>query len=284
MSNIVLMSELDENSLEKEVKNMGVYDMTTDKKYANKVIRTMIQLSKIPKIQQCTKESVKSCIFFTVASGLEPALTEEVYYIPRSRKIGNRWVKELQWQVGYKGIAKMLSWDNFYIEADVIHENDTKKKIVKGTNPEIIHEPALTDRGKMIGAYSVIYNPERTIIKIKYMDINELSKIREMTDSKKDGEIVGPWRERPGEMSIKAVIKNNAKALPLSPRARLVTNVDNATPDEYKAFVDTMRTSLPEKENEDKEVEILDEKETKEYNEKKDKIKVDQSLFDDPDF
>lgn len=101
--------------------------------------------------------------------------------------------------------GEIASW-----EADLVYENDLFE-LRRGTDPRIIHEPTLSNRGRLIAVYSVAFfkTGEKSS---DWMTLEEVASIRARSRSANKG----PWVTDFGEMVKKTMLKRHAKSLPLS--------------------------------------------------------------------
>lgn len=124
--------------------------------------------------------------------------------------------------VPYKGTAKWLpmvqgimkkarnSGEITKWELRVIKEND-EFSYEQGDSEQIIHRPFFGDRGKTIGAYSIVTlrDGERSR---EVMTVEEIEAIRARSRAKEDG----PWVTDYDEMCKKTVARRHSKTLPMS--------------------------------------------------------------------
>lgn len=134
---------------------------------------------------------------------LNPVLSL-AYLLPRDGKI--RLVPS------YMGLCKILtdtgSVKNIY--AYVVYKNDLFK-ITLGTNPDIIHEPAISDRGEAILVYACAVLADGSK-QFEYMNKVEVDKIMSKSEAVK-AKKYSSWTDWWGEMARKAVIRRLYKYL-----------------------------------------------------------------------
>ena len=124
-------------------------------------------------------------------------------------------------RIGYRGMLKLArqSGELTVIQAHAVHDRD-EFRIRLGTSPEIIHEPALSARGNVIGYYAVAKFRDGSI-DFEWMNIEEIYRIRDRSDgwkAFKAGRIKStPWGTDEAEMSRKTALRRLIKRLPLSP-------------------------------------------------------------------
>ena len=180
---------------------------------ADRLMRlALTQLRTNKKMQECTKQSIVSCLMTSAQLGLEPGPLGLCYYIPyENRRLGT---VECQFQLGYQGILALArrSGEILNIDAHVVYEND-EFSYSYGLNPTLVHVPAATDRGQPVFFYAVA-NYKNGGFNFNVMSVADVEKIRER--SKAQG---GPWTTDYEAMCLKTVIKSLRKFLPLTTEA-----------------------------------------------------------------
>src|SRR5690606_27429219 len=121
---------------------------------------------------------------------------------------GDRWVKQCQLVIGYRGLAKLArqSGEIKRIEAEVVYEKD-KFVYRKGSTFELDYYPCLeADRGAAVGAYALVQFKDGGI-QAEFMPVSEIEKIRARSKAAWDrnGNPVGPWKDDWAEMARKTV-------------------------------------------------------------------------------
>ena len=91
-----------------------------------------------------------------------------------------------------------------------VYENDSFDYEL-GDNERIVHKPALTSRGKIIGAYSIVTMKDGEKSR-EFMSVDEIEAIRKR--SRSGG--AGPWVTDFPEMAKKTVVRRHSKRLPMS--------------------------------------------------------------------
>ena len=92
-----------------------------------------------------------------------------------------------------------------------------------GDSPMIIHVPALTNRGKVAGAYSIVTFKDGEKSR-ELMTIEEIEAIR----LRSKGADYGPWVTDFGEMCRKTVFRRHIKRLPLNTELERMLEHDNS--------------------------------------------------------
>lgn len=106
-------------------------------------------------------------------------------------------------------------------EPVIVYENDDFT-LEYGDYPKLTHKPLLKgDRGKMIGAYSVIHLKDGSIQRV-WMSREDIDKRKNASRSKG-----GPWASWPEEMAKKTVLKANLKYCPQSTDLEQLMSYDN---------------------------------------------------------
>jgi len=178
----------------------------------------LTELSRVPKLRDCTESSLMKCIMVASQLGLEPGLLGHVYLIP--------YGKEATLIIGYKGMIDLArrSGQIESIEARVVRAGE-KCDIHYGTDSHIHHviDPFLSETAKAIGYYAVakFVNGGK---QFDFMSIGEIEKCRQ---SSKAGQS-GPWVSHYDEMAKKTVIRRLFKYLPISIEIQQAINLDEA--------------------------------------------------------
>jgi recombination protein RecT len=162
------------------------------------------------KLQQCTPQSVRTCIEDTALLGLtlKPALAH-AYLVPRYLKKQGVMICTLytSWR-GLKVAAQ--KWGGLLdMTAQVVYANEPFK-MTAGTNPSVEHTIISNHaaRGPIIGAYCVAYM-RSGITLVEYMDRDQIERARAVSEAK-DSQF-SPWINWPEEQSRKTVVRRAAK-------------------------------------------------------------------------
>lgn len=176
-----------------------------------------------PKLLHCDKTSLITSIINAAELGLDftPA-KGHAYLVPyKNNKLG---ITEIQFMPGWRGLVNLALRSKKYISFDshTVKEND-KFEIEYGLNPNLIHIPAKSNRGEIIGAYAVVTNTDGTK-QFLYMGRDELEKVRLCSKAKYPG---NPYESWPEEMAKKAPVRRICKRLELSPELERAIEYDN---------------------------------------------------------
>ncbi|WP_084783648.1 recombinase RecT [Paenibacillus sp. FJAT-26967] len=179
-----------------------------------------------PKLMKCDAMSIIAALMQSAQLGLEPNTpTKEAHLIPRSNKriVDGKeiWVDEAQFQIGYRGLVKLV-WQSGIvseIDCDMICEGD---KIVyeKGKDGTFNHIPLIDgERGEPYAYYAYAVTKDGGFV-CTVMSKKEIIKhAHKFTKSKdkKSGELYGPWKDDFDSMALKTVlIALSDKKLPKS--------------------------------------------------------------------
>ena len=161
-----------------------------------------------PDLIQCTRPSYIGACMKCAQIGLLPDGREATIVSYRNKD--GEFIATFQPMIA--GLMKLVrnsgeieTWD-----LEVVKSNDTFD-YQRGDEPYIKHKPALSNRGEVIGAYSIVClkSGEKTR---DWMDVDEIEKIRARSRSKDKG----PWVSDYEEMCKKTVGKRHYKRLPSS--------------------------------------------------------------------
>jgi recombination protein RecT len=162
---------------------------------------------KTPKLLECDVNSVLGGVMLSAQLGL-PVNTPEgyAYLIP--------YGKECQFQIGYQGYIELCYRSGIVksIYAEVIHENDIYK-IMRGTEPSILHELRDGERGKPVFYYVVVEMDNGAKVSC-VMSKSDIDKHR--AQYCRDKSQYSPWNTAFDMMAKKTVVKQIVKTLPKS--------------------------------------------------------------------
>jgi recombination protein RecT len=173
-------------------------------------------LKQTPALARCTPESFLGALLTASQLGLEPGPTGDAYLVP----FGN----VCTFVPGYRGLIRLArnSGQLRDIWAEVVYANDTFKYTL-GLHRDLIHEPAIGDRGKPTHVYAAaeLTDGGRPFV---VMTAAEVEAIRGRSRAGKSGPWVTDW----SAMAKKTAIKQLAKWLPLSAELSAAVNLDGS--------------------------------------------------------
>ena len=170
---------------------------------------------KNPTLMKCDTKSILQSVMNVAQTGLSlNPVHKYAYLIPRY--VNQQFICVLE--PSYIGITKLItdtgSVTNIY--AHVIRNGDSFEYSL-GTTPDIKHNPSLSNKGEIIGAYAVAVLKNGTK-QVEVIDISEIRDIRSRSESFKAYEAgklkTCTWITDEAEMCRKTVIKRLAKYLP----------------------------------------------------------------------
>ena len=183
-----------------------------------------------PKLSGASLSSLLGSVVTCAQLGLEPNTPlGHAYLLPfeKREKRGGEWVTvEVQTQViiGYKGMLDLArrSGQIVSIAAHEVCEGDDFR-FAYGLEEELVHRPAMKNRGAVIGFYAVA-KLQGGGYSFEFMSTDEVNHIRdkaaEKNRAKKDNQgrpiITGPWADNYVEMGRKTVLRRLFKYLPIS--------------------------------------------------------------------
>jgi recombination protein RecT len=218
-----------------------------------------------PELTQCTPESFVGALLVSAQLGLEP-VAGRAYILPFYNSKTKR--KEAQFIEGYRGLV-----DLFYRHANavglywgIVHKGD-EFSFCYGLKPELVHRPALTERGEVV-AYWV-----RADLKGGAQPFLVMSKDECLEHGKKHSKTYlqdkwdeatrtrvkiadphfaasSPWNTDPDAMCLKTVLIQLCKLLPLSIELQKAIQADE-TSREYREGIGDILDIQPQPWNEE---------------------------------
>lgn len=184
-----------------------------------------------PTLLKCEKTTFLSALMNAAQLGLEPNTPlGQAYLIPYWSSKRNRY--ECQFQIGYQGYKDLFyrNDDNCNADAYVVYENDVFEYEL-GLNPNLVHKPALKNRGEVIAYYSVWKNKQGgfgiTVMSKEDMEHFYDEKVKPNKNGKSS-----PWDTDYIAMAKKTVLKQNLKYAPLSADLRRLVEADETVKNE----------------------------------------------------
>lgn len=170
---------------------------------------TLNALSANPRLAETTPKSFLAAMMNAAQCGLEPNTPlGQAYLIP----FLNHGTLETQYQIGYKGLLDLAHRDGTNVQAHEVYEND-RFEYSYGLEPNLIHVPAMENRGKVIAYYAIWKNGSDFGFEVMSTeDVKNHAK----KFSKGFGSSSSPWTSNFDEMAKKTVIKKVLKYAPLS--------------------------------------------------------------------
>jgi len=177
-------------------------------------------ISQNPAIAECSAQSLIGAVMQASILGFRPTpILGEAYFVPYNNKktINGKevWVKEVQFQIGYKGYISLARRSNEIktLYAYPVYEHD-EFEYELGLNPKLDHKPAEGERGKMTHVYAVAHYKDGgyNFMVLTKADVEKLrlrNKSQKITPS-------SAWATDYESMACAKAIKQLAKYMPLS--------------------------------------------------------------------
>ena len=191
-----------------------------------------------PALADCTPESFLGALFQSAQLGLEPNIEGQAYLIPytNSKKIGSDWVKvkEVQFQIGYKGYIELFYRHELAnsIDMHTVFENDIFEYSY-GTDGYIKHTPSLRNRGDVIAYYATAkLKNGATLFKVMSKEDcleHGQTHSKSYDKTKKEFDKNSPWSKEFNAMCKKTVLIQLMKLLPKSVELQKALAMDNTT-------------------------------------------------------
>lgn len=183
-----------------------------------------------PKLSSASLSSLLGSVVTCAQLGLEPNTPlGHAYLLPfdKREKRDGQWVTvetQVQVIIGYKGMLDLArrTGQIVSIAAHEVCQND-EFQLSYGLDEELVHRPAMRDRGAVIGFYAVAKLTGGGY-SFEFMSTDEVNNIRdrsaEKNRAKKDASwmpiITGPWADHYVEMGRKTALRRLFKYLPIS--------------------------------------------------------------------
>ena len=168
-------------------------------------------LSTNPQLQMCTTNSFMGAMMQAAQLGVEPNTPlGQAYLIPYK----NKGQLECQFQLGYRGLIELAyrGGDVTDIQAHEVYENDIFE-YEYGLHPNLIHKPALSNRGNVVLYYAVFHT------KSGGYGFHVMSKEDIQNHAKKYSKAgnsqYSPWATNFDSMAKKTVLKQCLKFAPI---------------------------------------------------------------------
>ena len=168
-------------------------------------------INKTPGLLKADRGSLFTACVEAAQDGLLPNGKEAALVVFKT-KVDNDWIEKVQYMPMIAGIYKRArnSGEVSLLNGHVVYSGD-KFDYSYGFEISVEHKPALTNRGKPIGAYAVVVFKDGNR-DLEFMSVEDIEKVRAVS---KTGD-KGPWVQWWDEMARKTVVKRLAKRAPFS--------------------------------------------------------------------
>lgn len=171
------------------------------------------QVQRTPKLMQCTRDSMFSCIIQCAQLGIQPD-GRRAHLIP--------YKETATLIIDYKGLVELVlgSGKVTYVHADIVCAEDDFQTDIGRVQKHVINWKG--DRGEPFAAYAIAKLTSGDYL-CEVMQRAEIEKIKK--SSKSAGS--GPWVDFPMEMWKKTVFRRLCKWLPLTPEIKRAIDLDD---------------------------------------------------------
>lgn len=179
----------------------------------------VLEYSQSEQLQRCTQDSIYLALIACAQVGLEPSgVKGEAYIVP--------FKTTATFMPGYRGLIKLAlrSGAVTSLVSHVVYEAD-HFEIDLGTDGRVVHRPALSNRGRMIGAYALakMSNGE---FDVEWMPLEDLERVRKSAErGGRESPAYANWAD---QMARKAPIRRICKRLPMGDEYALAARLDEA--------------------------------------------------------
>lgn len=246
---------------------------------------------KVPKLAQCDPQSFLGAVMTLASLELEPNTPQgHAYLIPydkRGKLDNGKWGvvgTECQLVIGYRGMIE-LAYRNPNIvsfRAHAIHQND-KFEYFEDHDAHLRWQPALTDRGPLIGAYAIARyrtpaGAEATLACV--LPLEEIHKARSKSETynflaKSVAEADSDWKRQSAEkklaetpwvmweddMAAKTAVRKLFKVLPVGGNVAAAATVDEAVESGTLDFAAMQDASIAQSLKDGEGVPVIDQEE-----------------------
>lgn len=182
---------------------------------ADHFMRTALTLVRqTPKLASCDGMTLLGALMMSAQLKLYPGMLGQSYIIPYWS--GKRNCYEAQFQIGYQGLIDLFYRHSLAKElyAEPVHKND-RFKLKLGTDRYIDHEPAIDDRGEVIGYYAVA-KLSTGAQNFCYMSVADAERWKKQYGKTDRSGAYGVWDSDFDAMALKTCIKRVLKLMPKS--------------------------------------------------------------------
>lgn len=243
--------------------------MPNDGETGRRLISDAIQLiRKTPRLRQCSPESVMGGLVTLAQLDLRPGVGGEAWLIPMSqsyRTPDGGWAKrqEAQLIIGYQGHATLARRSELLGDVQVIRIYENDRLEFSWDYDRLVHEVNWQDSGQVVGWYAVVKltNGITRVERPWTVADMEYHRDRYAMAKKKDGTVVGPWRDNFNAMADKTVLLRALKNAPRSYALQQGMFVDGGVRTNTQAGADLFEVTTP---REEVEGEVMDDQQQEE--------------------
>lgn len=264
------------NLVKSDIINLDLKGIFNSDQKKEKFLATAWNVSQLPNIADCEKDSVLNCIVEIAQLGLstDPNLGQS-YIVPYYEGKGENRVKKAKNQIGYRGLITLASRYGIAIKFHTIYKCDKFSEVIDGWDDSITLQKNYDERQEgdkdwvyrnLSKVWVLLKNEsgEVTNIIITKSKIEDLrlrspnqktipdwdkGKIRKKVE---DGLPIGIWEDNYDVMGIGKAIKQALKTIPLDDEIRAIIKKDDLAEVEEEYIVTTAESTAPTNEQKEK--------------------------------
>lgn len=208
-------------------------------------------LNRNPKLAECTRDSLTSCVAQSMAFGLLPGPFKECAFVPRKNS-KNGGKLEANWQPQYQGLIKLAYNGGVLakLRAEVVWSRDVFSQ-KKGLYPELNHIPFTgirAERGERVGAYVVWSTRQSAEPDFLFLEAEQIIATRDRSPASKFSD--SPWMSREPDdvdwMWKKTALIQALKLIPKNEKMIHALEADEASEGFVKPSVMNFHIETPE--------------------------------------
>lgn len=209
-----------------------------------------------PKLMECDQTSVLGSLMTCAQLGLRPGIGAlgQAYILPMNVYNPRTKRKEMTatFILGYQGMLDLAnrSGEIDTVVAREVYDGDTFE-VDYGTD-QLIHRPALFNRGEVIGYYAKFRRKGSDQQTFEFLSVEDAERHRDKfaMARKGGGEIVGPWKDHFDSMALKTAVRRLFKWMPRNTDIQNAIVADESVRMDTTASADLTQVSAPALEGE----------------------------------
>lgn len=195
---------------------------------ARQIVRDVLTaISQNPDLLKCDPQSVLGGAMTMAQLGLRVGVLGHGWLLPFRDWKTKQFKAQLV--IGYQGLVALAhrSGQIKSISARTVHEND-HFNVEYGINENLVHRPAVGDRGPVVGYYAVVrFLPDGYSFFHLTKAEAEAYRDRYAMAKKSDGTVVGPWKTEFDAMAMKTCVRQLSKFMPKGTDLAVALAVDD---------------------------------------------------------
>ena len=188
---------------------------------ARRITADAIQLiRKTPKLRQCDPVSIVGGLVTCAQLDLRPGVGGEAWLLPMWNRNGNggRGGHEATLIIGYQGLQTLARRSDLMGDVQVIRIYENDRFEFAWDYDRLVHEVDWKNPGRVIGWYAVVKLTNGVVRVERPWTVEDMERHRDLyaMAKKKDGTVVGPWRDNFNAMADKTMVIRALKNAPKS--------------------------------------------------------------------